>query len=43
MQGDSSPSKRLEQAWQDYRRWQDGHPARHSAGGAVGRGIDAYA
>ncbi|OQS12100.1 hypothetical protein B0T37_06305 [Chromobacterium violaceum] len=43
MEGDSSPSKRLEQAWQDYRRWQDGHPARHSAGGAVGRGIDAYA
>ncbi|WP_214757799.1 hypothetical protein [Chromobacterium violaceum] len=43
MEGGSSPSKRLEQAWQDYRRWQDGHPARHSAGGAVGRGIDAYA
>ncbi|MEN2428649.1 hypothetical protein [Chromobacterium vaccinii] len=44
MQGDSSASQRLGQAWKDYQNWRSSHPGEGPAvGRAPARGIDAYA
>ncbi|SUX56331.1 Uncharacterised protein [Chromobacterium vaccinii] len=44
MQGDSSASQRLGQAWKDYQNWRGSHPGEGPAvGRAPARGIDAYA
>ncbi|MEO9383798.1 hypothetical protein [Chromobacterium phragmitis] len=44
LEGDSSPSQRLEQAWKDYQRWRDSHPGeRPSIALPPKRGVDVYA